>query len=157
MSTELVKDNIPNYIHNKHTTYENTVLQEHAALVSALRDTATLEALIEAQGRLFIGFCKLDAADKFIAEHYDEYYKNEFTKINANIQPGEKNRIATNRTWLRLINEAVTDFVIKYRVSGSKAKLAIIDDDIPDQPTKRVVDAEELKTEVQFTDDDGVA
>jgi hypothetical protein len=96
-------------------------------------------------------------ADEFITGHYDEYYKNEFTKLNANIQPGEKNRIATNRTWLRLINEAVTDFVIKYRVSGSKAKLAIIDDDIPDQPTKRVVDAEELKTEVQFTDDDGVA
>jgi hypothetical protein len=71
MSTELYTDKVPQYVHNKHTTYENTVLQEHASIVSGLKDVGTSEAMIESQGTLLIGMCLKGKSLEFINTRYE--------------------------------------------------------------------------------------
>jgi hypothetical protein len=132
MVTEFISDKIPAYIHNKHTNYENTVLSEHSSMVGALKDTATFEALIEAQGRLFIGMCMPGKADAFINDKYDSYYATEVSKLTSNPVVSERKQMANTRTWLKLINEAADYYIKKYKIDGSVAKIAVIDNVLPD-------------------------
>lgn len=143
MTTELINDKIPAYVLNKHTTYENTVLSEHAAIVSGLKDTATDETLIESQGQLFIGLCMKGEAADFIKNNYNAYYAEENSKITSS--NGNRKNVANTRTWLRLINEAMDFFLNKYRVDGSKAKIAVLDSITSDG--KPIVDVEDEPVE----------
>lgn len=146
---EVIRDRIPAYVYNKHTTYENTVLQEHASIVSSLRDTETPEALIEAQGRLFLGICMPGGADKFIEDNYQQYYDYEY-KLLGNINNiATRANMATNRAWLRLINDAFNKFIKKYRVDGSKAKMAVMDNITSDG--QKIEDIDDV--DVDFTDE----
>jgi hypothetical protein len=142
MTTEFLTDKIPPYIHNKHTTYENTVLQEHSSIVSGLQDTSTNKTLIEAQGRLLIGLCLKDKAHEFIDKKYNEYYEDEYAKVPGSETTPDRIAISINRTWLRLITEAISTWIAKYKVDGSKAKIAIVDDVLPDG--RRILEPDEL-------------
>jgi len=152
MSVELLNDKVPMYIHNKHTTYENTVLQEHASIVTNLRDTGTSEALIESQGRLLIGLCLKEKTQEFIRQRFDDYYKEELELLKYNNGTAvEKQNAAVHRVWLRLINDAMDVFINKYKVDGSRAKIAVIDDVMPDG--RVFADPKDLP--VELTDDEG--
>jgi hypothetical protein len=148
MATEYIADKVPLYVHNKHTSYENTVLQEHSSIVSGLKDTATNETLIESQGSLFIGLCMKGNATKFVQEHYEKYYLEEYNKIGTSNNIDRKS-VANTRTWLRIINEAMDFFLNKYRVDGSKAKMAVMDDITADGHVIKDVD----DIPVDFTDE----
>lgn len=142
MTTEMLTDKVPTYVHNKHTTYENTVLQEHSSIVSGLQDTGTDKSLIEAQGRLLIGLCLKDKANDFLNERYQVYYDEEYKKISSAETTPDRKAIAINRTLLRLITDAMSIWIAKYKVDGSKAKIAIIDDILPDG--RRILEPDEL-------------
>ena len=129
---EYINDKQPMFIYNKHTTYENTVLQEHSAMVSGLKDKSSLDALIESQGRLFIGACMKEKATDYIKDHYQTYIDAELLIIPTTADDSEKASLATNNAWTRMINEAFDYFLTKYKVDGSKAKMAILDDILPD-------------------------
>lgn len=130
MSIQYISDKVPNHIYNSHTTYENTVLQEHSGIVSGLKDTGTSEAMIENQGRLFIGLCLIDNADKFIEDNYQTIYDKEIEKAAASTT-ADKKTIAVTRTWIKLMNMASSECINKYKIAGSKAKIAVIDDVLP--------------------------
>jgi hypothetical protein len=148
MTIQYISDKVPQYIHNKYTNYENTVLQEHSNIVGSLKDTTALETLVESQARLYIGLCKRDKSQKFIEDNFQGYYNSEIeklkTQLNGNIGLTEKEKkdMATNRTWLRLINEAVSEFINRYKVDGSKAKIAVIDDLLPDG--RKIMEVEDI-------------
>lgn len=151
MTIEYITDKNPQYIYNKHTTYENTVLQEHASIVSGLKDVAAVEALIEAQGRLFIGLCMKDKTITFIENNLTNYYNNEYNKLaSTQLKDSEKKSNAYNRAWLRLINEAAAFFINKYKVDGSKAKIAIVDDVTTDG--RKIKDADDLPKDSNDSD-----
>jgi hypothetical protein len=137
-------------VYNKHTTYENTVLQEHASIVSSLKDTSAVEALIESAGRLFIGLCMKDKADTFIDDNYQKLYDAEYNKNTDAENDTIRNNNACNRAWLRLINMATTYNLNKYKADGSKAKLAVLDDITNDGHS--IVDPCELET-VEFSEE----
>jgi hypothetical protein len=141
MATEFLTDKNPQYIHNPHTTYENTVLQEHSAIVSGLRDTNTDKSMVEVQGRLLIGMCKKEETEDFINRRYNAYFKYELEKTSDGISTPDRKAIAINRTWLRLITEAMSSWIPKYKVDGCKAKIAVIDDILPDG--RRIIDIDD--------------
>jgi hypothetical protein len=147
MSTEFVTDNHPPYVLNKHTTYENTVLQEHSSIVSGLRETSAVEALVEAQGRMYIGLCMKDKADKFIAKHQDAYYTEEYNKLPNTMNTGDRRSNAYNRAWWRLINEATSYFLSKYKADGSRRAFAAIDDITSDG--RYIIDIRDIPSQVQ--------
>lgn len=154
MAAELYSDKVPEYVHNKHTTYENTVLQEHAAIVSNLKDISTIDGLVESQGRLLIGMCLKNKTQDFINDHYKDYLKEETDHLSdSSLTDSQKNNAAVHRVWLRLITDAMNVFISKYKVDGSKAKIAVIDDEMPDG--RVLVDPKDLP--VELTDDeDGI-
>jgi hypothetical protein len=154
MTVELCTDKVPTYVHNKHTTYENTVLQEHASIVTKLADTNTTDTLIESQGRLLIGMCMKGKAQNFIDTHYQEYLDKEFEALSKSTTTTvNKENAAVTRTWIRLINEAMDYFISRYKVDGSKAKVAVVDDEMPDG--RILADPKDLP--VELTDDeDGI-
>jgi hypothetical protein len=153
MATEMYNDNNPKYIYNRHTSYENTVLQEHAAIVSGLRDTGVTSVLIETQARLFIGMCIKGDYQKFIKTNYETYYKDEYAATVGDTVKREQ--IAHVRTWTRLINDALDMFIKKYKVDGSLAKIAVLDyetmDGRPIVEAEQVIQSEQV---VDFTKDD---
>lgn len=141
MVTEYVTDKNPLFLHNTHTTYENVVLQEHSAIVSGLRDTNTNKSMVEVQGRLLIGMCKKEETEDFINRRFNAYFKYEFNKTSDSETTPDRTAIAINRTWLRLITEAMSAWIPKYKVDGCKAKIAVIDDTLPDG--RRIVDIDD--------------
>jgi hypothetical protein len=144
MTTEFITDKNPQYLHNTHTTYENTVLQEHSAIVSGLRDTNTDKSMVEVQGRLLIGMCKKEETEDFINRRFNAYYRFEFDKTSESETTPDRKAIAINRTWLRLITEAMSTWIPKYKVDGCKAKIAVIDDVLPDG--RRIIDVDDRVT-----------
>lgn len=148
-NVEYVTDKMPQYVFNKHTTYENTVLQEHASIVSALKDTGTNEALIESQARMFIGLCMKDQSIAHIEEKFPKYYNNEYEKLKNIAKDSERRNIAFTRAWIQLINDAVNFFINKYKVDGSKAKIAIVDDLTSDG--RRIIEPDDVP--VEYSDD----
>jgi hypothetical protein len=151
MATELISDKTPMYVHNRHTTYENTVLQEHSSIVSGLKNTATSDAQTENQCRLFIGFCMKNKGKQLIADKWDVYFKDEMGKINPGLPALQKHDLASTRTWLNLVNDAMDYYMNKYKVDGSRAKIAVLDDITTDG--RRIVDVSEV-AEPQFTEDE---
>lgn len=141
MATEFITDKNPQYIHNTHTTYENTVLQEHSAIVSGLRDTNTNKSMVEVQGRLLIGMCKKEETEDFINRRFNAYYKEEFNKTATSETTPDRHATAVNRTWLRLITEAMSTWIPKYKVDGCKAKIAVIDDVLADG--RKIIDLDD--------------
>ncbi len=148
MTTELYKDNVPAYVYNYHTTYENTVLQEHANIVNGFKDTGVSEALVEAQARLFIGACLKNDTENFIKDRFEKYFKEEFGKIINITDKKEKEHTANVRVWIHLVNDAFDVFIKKYKVDGSRAKIAVLDNETMDG--KPIVEAEQI---VDFTTD----
>lgn len=124
----MIKDNVPAYIHNKHTTYENTMLNVFAAIVGSLKDTPSADALLADQGRLFIGGLLKHESEQFIKSKFDTYYAEIYPTIKANSTDNQK-RIATVQTWERLINEAFAKFINDHHVDHTRAKLAVLDID----------------------------
>jgi hypothetical protein len=124
----LIRDNVPGYIHNKHTTYENTMLNVFTAIVGSLKDTPSADALLADQGRLFIGGLMKHESERFIKEKYQSYYDEIYPTIKANTTDNQK-RIATVQTWERLINEAFAKFINDHHVDHTKAKIAVLDID----------------------------
>jgi hypothetical protein len=141
MATEYISDKNPQYIFNKHTTYENTILQEHSSIISGLRDTDTVDATLELQARLFIGACLKEKAPKFLKEKYDPYKKEEF-ESQPNVNTTERTNNAINRTYVRLVNEAFTIFLNDHRADHSKAKLAVLDNITTDG--RKIVEPDEV-------------
>lgn len=141
MATEYISDKNPQYIFNKHTTYENTILQEHSSIISGLRDTDTVDATLELQARLFIGACLKEKAPKFLKEKYDPYKKEEFDS-QPNVSITERTNNAINRTYVRLVNEAFTIFLNDHRADHSKAKLAVLDNITTDG--RKIVEPDEV-------------
>jgi hypothetical protein len=128
MTTEYYTDNVPQYVLNKHTTYENTVFNEHTALLSDIKTNDISQTIIESRGRLLIGMCMKDKTDSFIEGKYKKYYDKE--EVDVASMPGnddDRRNAAHARTWIRLINEAMTYFIKKYKADGSRAKIAVID------------------------------
>ena len=151
MASEYYTDNVPQYVLNKHTTYENTVFNEHTSLLSDIKTNDISQTIIESRGRLLIGMCMKEKTEDFINKRYDEYYKKESDAL-AN-KPGnddDKINAAHARTWIRLINEAMTYFIKKYKADGSRAKIAVIDNIMFDG---RFID-ESDEVIVGFTEDD---
>jgi hypothetical protein len=128
---QLIKDNVPQYIHNKHTTYENTMLNVFSSIVGSLKDTDTSDVLLENQGRLFIGGLLKDKAEKFISDNYQNYYDEIFKTIKARTSDDQK-RITNTRVWERLITDAFGKFIKDHHVDHTKAKIAAIDRFTPD-------------------------
>jgi hypothetical protein len=148
---DYLSDQKPLYIPNHYANYENTILQEHTAMVSGLRDTSAVEALIEAQGTLFIGLCKKDDTITYIDGNFDKYYKDELAKItDPRLTDEERSKNAYNRTWLRLIVESMSHAINKYKLDGSKAKIAYLDNIVPFSYV--VIDVEDVP--VEFTSDE---
>jgi len=154
VTVELLTDKVPAFVHNKHTTYENTVLQEHASIVAKLADTNLTETLIESQGRLLIGMCMKGKTQDFIDNHFQDYLDKEIDTLSRSTSTTvNKENAAVTRTWIRLINEAMDHFISRYKVDGSKAKIAVIDDVMPDG--RVLADPRDLP--VELTDDeDGI-
>jgi hypothetical protein len=148
MATEYVSDKNPQYIFNKHTTYENTILQEHASIISGLRDTDTVDATLELQARLFVGACLKEKGDK-ILKNYNKYKEDEYNLQNSG-SVLERTNNAINRTWVRLVNEAFTEFLNNHRADHSKAKLAVLDNITTDN--RPIIDADEAP-EIEFTNE----
>jgi hypothetical protein len=148
MAIEYITDNNPQYLFNRHTTYENTVLQEHASILSGLRETSTITAQLETQGRMFIGLCMKGKSTKHIDNNFDNYYKEEISKLGHISDIRDKSNLAYNRAWIRLVNEAMDHFMDKYKVDGSKAKIAIVDDVLSDG--RRVVEPDEVQADGQI-------
>jgi hypothetical protein len=44
---QTINDNSPKYVYNKHTTYENTMLNIYYSIITNLRNTDTVDALLE--------------------------------------------------------------------------------------------------------------
>jgi hypothetical protein len=149
---ELIRDKTPEYVYNKHTTYENTILQEHAGIVNSLKDISAGKAMIEPSALLFIGLCMKDKADKFVDDNYKKIYDKEYNDA-ANIKNDtERHNYACNRAWLRLMNMATTYNLNKYKTDGSKAKLAILDNVTSDG--RLIVDADDLDLDkVDFSEE----
>lgn len=154
MAVELLTDKVPAYVHNKHTTYENTVLQEHASIVAKLADTNLTDTLIESQGRLLIGMCLKGKTQKFIDDNFQNYLDKEIEALSRTpTTTVNKGNAAVTRAWIRLINEAMDTFISRYKVDGSKAKVAVIDEVMSDG--RVLVDPGDLP--VELTDDeDGI-
>jgi hypothetical protein len=129
MAVEYYTDNNPAYVYNRHTNYENVVLQEHANIVSGFRETNITQASMEMQARLFIGVCLKSETEKFIKDRFNGYYKAELNDegIQKLTDGKAREHMATVRTWTYLINEALDIFIKKYKVDGSKAKIAVLD------------------------------
>jgi hypothetical protein len=129
MAIELYGDNNPSYVYNRHTNYENIVLSEHANIVSGFRETNITQANMEMQARLFIGVCLKSNTENFIKTKFEDYYKEAIKDEGlAKITDKQaREHMATVRTWTRLINEALDIFIKKYKVDGSKAKIAVLD------------------------------
>jgi hypothetical protein len=130
MSNEVLNGKQPEYVHNKHTNYENTVLQEHANIVSGLRDTSAVDTYIEIQARLFVGICMKEKTDDFINARKKKYYQEELV-INEDYDRLTQERIAAVRSWTRIVNDAFAAFINRYKVDGSKSGIAVIDTEIP--------------------------
>jgi len=149
MATEYCNDNKPAYMHNKNTSYENTVLQEHYSIVTGLRETATYEALLENTGTLYIGLALKHISYDFIKSRYSKYLKEEMENITDASNVTAKRGTAINRTWERIINEATAIWMDRYKVDGSKAKIAVLDIETFDG--RPIVEVEEEPI-VQFSD-----
>jgi hypothetical protein len=148
MAIEYITDNNPQYLFNRHTTYENTVLQEHASILGGLRETATVTAQLETQGRMFIGLCMKGKSTKHIDDNFDNYYNDEFNKLDKISKINDRSNLAYNRAWIRLVNEAMDYFMDRYKVDGSKAKIAIVDDVLSDG--RRAVEPDEIQADGQI-------
>jgi uncharacterized radical SAM superfamily Fe-S cluster-containing enzyme len=80
--------------------------------------------------------------------------KEEMDRLSiSSATTADKRKTAVHRIWLRLINEAMDTFINKYKVDGSKAKVAVIDEEMPDG--RILADPKDLP--VELTDDeDGI-
>lgn len=128
MADEMIKDNVPPYVHNKHTSYENTVLSMLAGITSDQEGKSISNALLEVRARFYIGSAMLDKAPKFIEENWQRLYDAEYKKLEGtNYNKQEREAAALAGMWVELGNLATTFFAKKYKVDGAKAKIAVID------------------------------
>jgi hypothetical protein len=146
---EQINDRVPEYIHNKHTTYENTVLQMLAGMHNGFRDTAMTSVQIETQARIFVAACLGAGGHKFIDDRFDKYTGEEGDKIKATVFGDDFSKTVHVRAWTRIIEDAFDHFCKKYKVTGSRAKISIIDDTLPDG--RHIIEADQA---VEFTDDE---
>jgi hypothetical protein len=128
---EVFNGKLPEYVHNPRVNYENVVLQEHASIISGLRDTALPQVYIETQARLFIGICLKDRAHQFIEDRVDKYSDEEGEKISGIVFGDDYGNTVRVRTWVRLLNEALAEFIKRYKVDGSRAGIAVINTQTP--------------------------
>jgi hypothetical protein len=132
MATEIITDRTPSYIHNKHTIYENTVLQEHSAITRDCEGKTIANTVLEVRARLFIGICLTNKAEKFIEDNWQEIYDKEYRNLEkTNYNKEERERAAIAGMWTELMNRATTYFVKRYKVDGTKAKIVAIDRHLP--------------------------
>lgn len=124
---------VPDAMHNKAVSYEETVLGEHKSIINGVRDTALPQVYLETQARLFVGICLPGHAEQFIETRYSKYYSELAMELSGGQLTGnEFSNTVRVRAWTRIINEAVSDFILRYKIAGSKVKIAVLDDWTPE-------------------------